>query len=533
MPARTQITPQHPMISLDIGGRILRVSDVPCSVVDGADTLLFAGGAPEIAGVDRFVLGGTAEEDASIELSFYASKHEHEILTEQDPTAWLVEVALWREDTAWGDRRILAYGPMDNLSYGNYAEPISGIVEERFSDDRGLLPPDAAVVTETTWPAPVTLPAVGQPATGSVYPIVFGGPGLALPSDDFGDLYGWPAFAVAFDANGDNSATPCTVLLSDGLLAGIGAASIELINASLDPSQSFVITPSAAVDGQGRVVTAVDVDGADLPIAAGDELWCIAQQTVGLRGAGDIIRWVLEQSSIRVDFAALSETLTALNLFQFDGIINSQVSPYDFLVDDILPLLPVTMTRTGRGLSLRLWPWRGTSADIQATIGPSYGCQRASTVDWSSVYDVRSAYQIRYGYDLRAGEYRRLLRYVPEPAYDTPSEIRNPWCVRADTRLNRRTGLRANWRWDEIETAMVADPATARAILDWRARRYSQALQSCQYVGPENLQYLRAGDVVWWADSEVSVDRLAWVREITYRPDRTELTVEALPGVLA
>ena len=531
MPARSAITPQHPMISLDLGGRVIRVSDVPCSVVDGAATLLFSGGAPEVTSVDRFALGGDAEEDASIDLSFYVSQHEHQILTAQDPSAWLVEVALWREGTAWADRRVLAYGPMDNFSHGNYAEPISGIVEERFSDDRGLLPADAAIVNETTWPAPVVLPAIGQPATGNVYPIVFGGPGLPLPSDDFGDLYGWPGFAVAFDSNGDNSATPCTVLLSDGLLsAGIGAASISLVNTSLDPSQSFTVTPAASVDGQGRVVTVVDVAAVDLPIAAGDEIWCIAQQTVGLRGAGDIIRWVLEQSSLRVDFASLSDTLTALNLFQLDGVINSQVSPYSFLTDDILPLLPATLTRTGRGLSLRLWPWRATVADIQGTIGPAYACQRMGPVDWSSIYEVKSAYQIRYGYDLRAGEYRRMLRYVPEPAYDTPSEVRNPWCVRADTRVNRRTGLRSNWRWDEIESAMVADPATARAILDWRARRYSQPVRSCSYAGPENLQYLRAGDVVWWSDSEVGMDHLAWIREITYRPDHTELVIETLPG---
>jgi hypothetical protein len=76
---------------------------------------------------------------------------------------------------------------------------------------------------------------------------------------------------------------------------------------------------------------------------------------------------------------------------------------------------------------------------------------------------------------------------------------------------------------------MVADPATARAILDWRARRYSQPVRSCSYAGPENLQYLRMGDVVWWADSEVGMDHLAWIREITYRPDHTELVIETLP----
>lgn len=533
MPARIQITPQHPMIVLDLGGRVIRVSDVACTVYDGADTLLFSPGAPEFTGADRFEIGSAGEEEASIELSFYASKAEHTMLSQLDPTAWIVEVSLWREGTAWAERRILARGPMDNVSFGNFAEPITGIVEERFSDDRALLPNDAAKVTETTWPAPVVLPAVGQPATGSVYPVVFGGPGLPLPTDDFGDLYGWPAFAVSFDANGDNSATPCTVLLADGLLSGIGAASIELVNLSLDPSESTTITPAAGVDGQGRVVTVVDVAAVDLPIAAGDELWCIAQQTVGLRGAGDIIRWVLQQSSLRVDFPSLDETLTTLNLFQFDGVINSQVSPYQFLIDEVLPLLPITLTRTSGGLSLRLWPWRATASDVKATIGPTYACGRTSTVDWSSVYEVKSAFQFDYAYDLRAGEYRRSLRYVPEPAYNAASEVRNPWCVRADTRVNRLTGLRANWRWDTLESAMVADPATARAILDWRARRYSQAVRSCRYSGPEDLQYLRAGDVVWWVDAEVSVDCLAWVREITYRPDHTELVVESLPVVPA
>jgi hypothetical protein len=519
------------MIVIDIGGRVIRVSDVACTPYDGATPLHFAPGAPEFTGSDLFEIGGTGEEEASIELSFLASKAEYDILSQSDPTPWLVEVSLWREGSAWAERRILARGPMDNLSFGNFAEPITGIVEERFSDDRALLPDDAAVVTETTWPAPVVLPAVGQPATGSVYPIVFGAPGLALPSDDFGDLYGWPAFAVAFDGNGDNSATPCTVLLSDGLLSSIGAASIEVVNVSLDPTESTVVTPVAGVDGQGRTVTTVEIDAVDLPISAGDELWCIAQQVVGLQGAGDIIRWVLEQSSLRVDFASLDETLTTLNLFRLDGVINSQVSPYSFLVDEILPLLPVTLTRTSGGLSLRLWPWRAGAQDARTTIGPAYACQRMSTVDWSSTYDVKSAFQFSFGYDMRAGEYRRLLRYVPEPAYDTPTEIRNPWCVRADTRLNRRTGLRGNWRWETLESALVADPATARAILDWRARRYSQAVQSAKYAGPEELQYLRAGDVVWWADSEVNVDRLAWIREITYRPDHTELVVESLPAV--
>ncbi len=75
-------------------------------------------------------------------------------------------------------------------------------------------------------------------------------------------------------------------------------------------------------------------------------------------GAGDVLLWMLRRSTVPVDrrrFAALRERL---NQYIVGGYVNAEARPWDWVVDHLLPILPLSIVGGPAGSYPILWPIR-------------------------------------------------------------------------------------------------------------------------------------------------------------------------------
>ena len=70
-----------------------------------------------------------------------------------------------------------------------------------------------------------------------------------------------------------------------------------------------------------------------------------------LEGAGDIIKYFLTKTQINVDLGAWDNASSYLNAYKFSGFINDpEVSYYDYILDNLLPFIPVEIVNGFDGL---------------------------------------------------------------------------------------------------------------------------------------------------------------------------------------
>lgn len=130
-----------------------------------------------------------------------------------------------------------------------------------------------------------------------------------------------------------------------------------------------------------------------------------------MRGAGDVLRWALGQSSLRVDRDRLAAALPALNGFLIDCVIDERVTPWEWLSANLLPLLPVSLVSGPRGLYPVVWRHAAKASDatfrLDLAADPSIERDGGVRVDSTTLYnDVTVSYCL----DLRTDRYKRSAR---------------------------------------------------------------------------------------------------------------------------
>ena len=441
------------------------------------------------------------------------------------------ELSQWYEGTTWEQRRVVLRGFLIEPAYGAVDEPFAFSITEDPSDDREVVPPASWLIEEG-----VTFIEAGNlgpdpGVVGQSYPLIIGAPGQALATGTTSPAYsddvaGSPALLV----QRDGTKVSATLTQYDVLIAGgrVGASSVKIINLT-DTARVFTATPLAGVDALGQAYTYVNPTIGNIPFE-GDELFAVWDPASGggmrnpfgkgpLRSAGDVIRWALQASSIRVDNSRLGE-LSVLDAFKIDTYINTPVSPWAWLQSEVLPVLPVTVGTGPDGIFVVPWLARAVVAEqAVAILEDGRNVTRRSGLVYTAVGDVYNEITLRYAPNVATGAFagRRTLggyRYAADDPQTSPAY----WCKRSQAIFGRRSFV--------IETSVIYDDATADAVVAHLARRYSHPRREVVFSAGRDLDWLRPGDVVLVTDASVSLAAVpAVVGSISYSDDALDIQV--------
>jgi len=236
-----------------------------------------------------------------------------------------------------------------------------------------------------------------------------------------------------------------------------------------------------------------------------------------VRGAGDVLSYMLNQTTMKVDRGRTAAAAAALNHLKIDCAIDTRVKVWEWLQSELLPILPVSLANGPDGIYPVVWRYDATAAeavaDLDVDADPTI--QRASRVRVDSS-KIKNRLRLNFCMNRRTGTAMQYRILDGDYNADDPSTRGSYICAvsQARYRTSRDTGVRE----DELDTAIVWDVATADAILAIRARAYALAHRTVDYIISANdYETLERGDIVMLTDSEIGVSGLVClVREIQY-----------------
>lgn len=363
-------------------------------------------------------------------------------------------------------------GRMDRPVWGSSAEKLAFSLVDAVWEDRALMPSPDQVVSSETWPVSAGMILPDGPE-GAFYPYIFGAPG-------FSGGFGWPAILVEIsETTGNNDSSDATVLIS-----GHPMEADEILLSNRTTGQSATVGISWSQDNLGQGCSIAIVSGSSLGISSGDELWASATQgggvDAGARGAAQLARWLLERSTLRIDY---SRMVSNLDSFKLDFFINEPQSPYQIIQDYLLRVLPAVWKRGYNGYFLAELPWIDRKASLQ--IDTEQGAVRDGEVTATSSAEIYTDLSVQYAKDDATGDYRKTLILDATSSYG----------ARAFAEIGAR-------RMTILELPSVEDDATALLIGSLRARDASQTRQGVAYLVPGD-ERIQPGARIEVTDAEI------------------------------
>lgn len=416
------------------------------------------------------------------------------------PASAAASMGWLEEDAAWEDRRVLLSGSV-SAEYGGDGELVTVRISARPWTDAGLLLADSQSASEATW---ASVPASTD---GRGYPLPIGRPGEYQAAD------GSASYC---------SATPCLPVATDTLLvacARVTSSTVTVYSELDDDQESFSIDYS--LDDQGQTVATVDLSAATSIIYdAGGRYWarwpdgglCLATGEI-LEQAGDVIAWALRQSSLKVDAAALEAIRSPLAGFILGGFLDSPVSPWEWLTQEILPLLPVFLLQGPRGIRPVLW--RAPSAPLAIDLLSVDRGEVARDGRITETGDPLNDLTIRYAWRARTGDYLRSRRIAGSGGHLSTDEV---------TTSYRAFGRRVA---PPLQTEWVYRTDTADRILLARMAMLQPRKKLAVVGSIFRLKHIRPLDCVLITDSDLYMtERPALVRRVEWSTQTARLILE-------
>ena len=214
---------------------------------------------------------------------------------------------------------------------------------------------------------------------------------------------------------------------------------------------------AAAPAYQSWKVMSIGSDG-----TAATALW--VRTLAPVRQAGDVLQYVLQRSTLRVDRGAMAAAVAYLNRYRLDFYADDpEVSAWDWTVDNLLPLLPLSIVGGPRGLRPVLFRWDARAVDAVDTIEAGPDAQRVSSVAYTVDEPVQT---VQVAYAPRGGEGDHLRDVTLAGDTTTPDAGQHRALRSSFVRYGERRVMR-------LETDVVYDSATAQLIASTLASTYA------------------------------------------------------------
>jgi hypothetical protein len=438
-----------------------------------------------------------------------------------DLSACRAELSAWVDGRTYEERQVQLVGKVVNPVYGAEGEPVTFSIAENAGDDHGLVPAPTWRVTPETWAN------ADEAVIGRYYPIPFNRPGKYVEIDGTeADTTGSPVLLVQ-----TAGATRYGLIAGLATAAGRNGGTVRIINLTKELAVS--LTAEVVTDALGQEVTVVDLvaqmaGGWEV----GDELWCrwddsdggvISRRGTTMKGAGEILRWWLEQVTIPVDFGRFAVLEDPLNAYELCGYIDEPIKPWDFIRRHLLPILPVSMASGPEGLYPILWRSAAEARDAVVHLRAGHDCVRRGPVTREGGQPVN---EIRLEFAKRGDtrEFRRALTITGNPsAADLASaEVMTSLHSRAS---HARYGRGAK----SMQSEWIALASTAALVLHDRVRLEGFRRRGLVY-GLDRIHWsLQRGDEIRITDPEMHFDeQLVLVRARTPVPTGVDVELVLL-----
>lgn len=565
----------HILVDMEWAGTVYRLADDDLDIDSDNGDIHYTGAITAVAIPQNATPMDTVGDPQAIPLEILMPVSVPDLVAQgHDLSTARCEVSRWCEGTDYEDRELLASGAVTKPEWGDEWEAVRFSVQADVWDDESLGPMDpTAIVTGENWTYITTL--AGE-WLGLPYPEIFGAPGKVDTSlYSTGVISGSGAVWVWSDPTVDPTGGTTNLYGMVLLLAGhhVGVTEV-LMNTDAYPDGSrFKVTNG--YDLSGREVAYVNwyysaapapsdefafdvlstytwgaggpvygLGNASVDASFGpDELqgrvyvgWRDAtDSTLGgrmdLRAAGDVLEYMLSKTHIPLDYGRIAAAKPALQQYKIDCVVDAFVNPWEWIRDNLLPILPLSVVRGPRGLYFVAWRWDAVAADAILRIDADEDPEVYRTTRLQSdTSKVKNQFSLEFAYSYRNGTRigKAELGTTPyDPAY--PMRLFSPLCAASQSQLRNPDRTPRIIR-EALVTSVVYDIPTAHAILRARADAYALPWLPARYNVPRRLGYAEAGAVVIVNDPGGGiVERVALVTGRTVSAEYVEYAVLIQP----
>ena len=518
------------LLTLSIFGELVHLASEDCTIASEREgTRYFVGGLPEtsVASALSSMGGSPAGEPVATFSDIYIPGALARYGQGLELLAGRGELAVIARGEQWERRLVLCSGRVreSRIRRGDFVDLTLG---DMLGDDRGTLIPVTAVVNADTWSSPA------DNAQDQVYPVVMGEPGVyKLATGATAGTTGSPAPMV------DNTGGAEILLIS---LYRVEAQSVRII--CEDDGSNEVFNVTTTTDSLGQQVSVVSLAGAATLTVDEENTYYVRWNNGGgildhegqlLEGAGSILIWALNRSSLRFDRVAFEGAREVLDRYKFGGFVNDTgFSPVEWLADNILPLLPVSMGFGRDGLYPTVHRWGYVASDVEVVLSEDDGEMRISDGGVGVFGSPISGFRLTYAWSVVLGRGRRRRVVTGDPvllSMDAANVEQDVMCARAYDLSERIAGV-ARAQLEEIETRFVYDEGTARLVLTTMAQlRAIPPREVMVDVSWAVCARLRLGQIVQIKSRDFALDRPCRVGAIDYAREgaRVRLLLDADP----
>jgi len=518
------------LVVINYAGRQWRWSSEPVTLTDSdGDVLQFDGGLAPLELSQVLAVLADSPEMLSISLELYWPEDVAAMVADgHDLSAATGELAIMPMDGGryWDDdRHVLISGRVSQPQYGAAYEAVVFSLEEQPYDDAAVYPPNFHIVKKDA-----TTGAVLEDAAHT-FPVVWGDVGR-LRSLDGTDTDVRGSKAIVTKRGGAGAATE--LMIAGHELASTEATVWAYLQKIDIASLSLPIDATAYEEWDGRTGVSISyaltgttrtarLDISSLTSAEFNKQsdFYISLESGGLQrlngtgpitGLGDLAIWWLNQSSIRWDRAKWHLLRQRLNGWLTAGFVNDQVSPWEYVQQNILPLVPVTIHSGPDGLYPVWWDYAATGADAVEHITVAPGIVRQGPVEYDrDVSSVINSFKLEYGYD--AGEDAHRGVAVIEAGLELDATDGTEHSTLFAEASVRRYGVSQH---ETSTTDIIYDEASAAKTLLWWSIAKGFTHRTITYEVDQSLLWLQLGDIVKLTDADLSLSAaVGLVRGVT------------------
>lgn len=534
------------LLEVRFAGREWRWSSLPIDVTNAAgETLRFHGGL-DLRSLEDELAVMTSEPEV-LSASFDVLWPEGQDLAEligwgHDFGSATGELAVIVSGSTYENRQVVIDGRVIEPEYGEQYEPVSFSLEalpwqaaQRFASTR------AGVVTRTTtftpyspWEAirrmtPVRISTALEVDYGKRYPLVIGAPGNFIDVDGTEkNVPGSPVIVTNTNVIGDGTKTEADEIAV--AVGGTDTTTATLIYTDAEGDRQTVAITNLVEDSDDlgtRIVTSdINTELANQEQQQGYPFFLSWSNGGALRNpfgpgdlesAGDVCRYMLSRANLQVDMGSWVAASAYLNRWTIGAYIDENAEPYQWLAENVFPLLPLTVHAGPRGKTPIIWRWDATKKDAIDHLEAGRRVDRVSPVAYERAPDeLISEVHISWALDVDARAYEResifLASVEIDPSTGQPydqEEHATSYAKSAASRLGRA-------RVDSLETDVLYDFTSVACTAAWRLIAFGQAHRSVTYDVPSWYQWLPLGAVVTVTDASLGwSNRIALVQGIS------------------
>lgn len=495
-PAQAARTPWWWLLSVTWAGQTFRWTSRPdgAEIVDANDDTFLHWSGLEVEYEARVGLFSDSVSEPSIEVGplFLPEDVDVALLVERGhlPFALPAELSQWFEGDPWERRRRVVTGRVALSGYETPSETVSFRWDGLLSEDESLILRPSERLTIPNFPNRA------QDDAGKFYPRVYGRPGQGVD----------PA---VFSANSVSTGAyqllrPDTTDPDLRILSGhrVEATVIVVFIDAGSVSAALTANVTTTVDGKGQPVTTVVAPFAQIE----DKVWADwasadtnggallrSDGTGALDGAGEIIVDLLQLTNLPIDLNRWRAVADELNAYKLAFYIDDDASPLDWIRNEILPVLPLSIALGADGIYPIVWnPDRPALAALTA----GAGIERVGGVEFE---DEHVANEITLGYRAtgEGGDPGARITLTGDPELAPTTDLgSNVYAAASWSTYGRRIVKTLN-------TLVVNDDATAERCVGWMSRAFAFPWRTVRYTAESEYAWLSLGDVVTLTDAEL------------------------------